>query len=334
MNELFDIRIGDCRDLLDKMPDRSVQCVVTSPPYWGQRDYGVEGMIGLEPDVEAWVAVMVDVFRGVHRVLKDDGTLWVNLGSKRSGSGGEGGDYNIGGIMSKAKGFGPSKAKPNKRWKMKDLIPLPWLVALALQQDGWYLRSDIIWYKSNPMPESATDRPTTTHEYMFLLSKQPRYYYDARAVQEPVSESSVKRLSQRNLPNQNGSTRAHAGAKSNGNMKAVGDLEGRSLRSVWEIGRQIFVGDHFATYPEKLVEPCIKAGSRPGDTVLDPFSGTGTTGVVAARFDRNYIGLELNPDYADMSNRRIAAAVGVRSPEKSTAMGIPVQGSMAFNIST
>ena len=314
------IIVGDCRQILETLPEQSVQCVVTSPPYWGQRDYGVDGMIGLEADVYTWLAVMVEVFRGVRRVLRDDGTVWLNLGDKYAGSGGAGGDYNPGGLKAGVTG-GPSASTKQSGFKQKDLMGLPWRLAFALQDDGWYLRRDIIWHKPNPMPESATDRPSTAHEYVFLLTKQPRYFYDADAVRRPVAESSIQRV------NQNNGNPKFDGARERRMNSTVttGDTldpaklvpeNGASLRSVWKIATQAFSGPHYATYPEKLVEPCIMAGSRPGDTILDPFSGAGTTGLVAARFDRNYIGIELNPEYAEMSRKRIADRVGVTDPDE------------------
>ncbi len=486
MNELWDIKTGDCREILETLPEKSVQCVVTSPPYWGQRDYGtteftggdpdcdhiapvnrtaagfneryhgkkfatdkqgetpgayvgqcgkcgseqINAGIGLELNVSEWVESMVQVFRGVRRVLRDDGTVWLNLGDKYTGSGPGGGGWNDPGRAIGNRGFSDRSGSRTPGYKPKDLIGLPWRVAFALQDDGWYLRRDIIWHKPNPMPESVTDRPATAHEYIFLLTKKPKYFYDQDAVTQDVSPGTHARISQ-DLENQIGSERAHGGGgkKSNGNMKAVFrspktvanpkadriknnssfadatamPVTQRNLRSVWKIPTQAFGGPHYATYPEKLVEPCIKAGTSeagecpecgkpwrrqtevdyvnkggrtsngprseerkhlpygsPGfakrlekqtsttgwrstcnhedgpvpQTILDPFSGAGTTGLVAVKHGRQYIGIELNPEYAEMSRKRIVAGVGVRSPETSTAIGIPAQGSMALNIST
>jgi DNA modification methylase len=294
---------GDCRQVLATLPAASVQCCVTSPPYFGLRNYGVEGQIGLEETPDAYVAEMVAVFREVRRVLKDDGTLWLNLGDSYVSNGRCG-------------------IKP------KDLIGIPWMVAFALRADGWYLRKDIIWSKPNPMPESVTDRPTSSHEHVFLLSKAARYYYDADAIRQPLAESSVQRFAQ-DIEAQAGSERAHGGEKI---MKAVckGDKQrghsrrrdgfndrwdsvtkaeqmacGSNARDVWTIATQPFSGAHFATMPPELAERCIKAGTRPGDTVLDPFGGAGTTGLAADRLNRDAVLIELNPDYAALAKARV-----------------------------
>jgi DNA modification methylase len=300
---------------------------VTSPPYWRLRDYGIEGQLGLEATPEQYVAKMVAVFREVRRVLRDDGTLWLNLGdSYCSHNGGESG-YGDGRANREERG----RAIASTGLKPKDLVGIPWRVAFALQADGWYLRSDIIWAKPNPMPESVTDRPTKAHEYLFLLAKNDHYHYDADAIREPVSANTHMRMSQ-NLAAQAGSHRANGGAKTNGPMRAV--LRGssrtklaeegsgikandsfesacclpvneRNKRSVWTIATQPFAEAHFATFPEKLVEPCVLAGCPEGGTVIDPFAGSGTTGVVAYRLGRKFIGVELNPEYAEMARRRV-----------------------------
>ena len=294
---------GDCREKMKELGPESVQMCVTSPPYWGLRDYGHNDQLGLEETPEKYTANMVEVFRQVKRVLKDDGTLWLNLGDSYNGSGGAGGDYNKGGLKEgqpKYKGRNISTLKP------KDLIGIPWRVAFALQQDGWYLRQDIIWHKPNPMPESVTDRCTKSHEYIFLLSKSEKYFYDADAIRETLAESSIKRLNQ-DIDKQVGSTRAHGGQKFNGNTKTFGDVEkGANKRSVWTVTTKPYSGSHFAVFPEKLIEPCIQAGSRTGDVVLDPFFGSGTTGEVAQRFGRNYVGIELNEDYKSLQQKRCA----------------------------
>lgn len=326
---------GDCLDSMRALPDASVQTCVTSPPYFGLRDYGHDGQIGLEATPEAFVAKLVEVFREVHRVLKDDGTLWLNLGdsyaAQRGGShqpaetlaGGVGGKAEDGGRVNRDRhdGYNPTRFASRIGLKHKDLIGIPWRVAFALQADGWYLRQDIIWSKPNPMPESVRDRCTKAHEYLFLLSKSPRYYFDADAIAEPLSQSSIDRLSQASLAEQAGSDRVPG--KTNGAMKAVvrrteiagrdtngcpNDVGGatRNKRSVWEVATQPFKEAHFATFPPALIEPCILAGSREGDSVLDPFGGAGTTGLVADRFQRHAILCELNPDYAAIARRRIA----------------------------
>ena len=265
---------GDCREKLKELGPESVQMCVTSPPYWGLRDYGHDDQLGLEETPEEYTANLVEVFSQVKRVLKDDGTLWLNLGDS----------YNT----------------------TKNLVGIPWRVAFALQQDGWYLRQDIIWHKPNPMPESVTDRCTKSHEYIFLLSKSEKYFYDADAIRETLAESSIKRLNQ-DIDKQVGSTRAHGGQKSNGNMKTFGDVEkGSNKRSVWTVATKPYSEAHFAVFPEKLIEPCIQAGSKVGDVVLDPFFGSGTTGEVAERFGRNYIGIELNEDYKSLQQKRCA----------------------------
>jgi DNA modification methylase len=308
---------GDCRDMLATLPVQSVHCCVTSPPYFGLRDYGVDGQIGLEPTPDEFVAELVAVFREVRRVLRDDGTVWLNLGD----SYGTGGGNTHGGSSSTLKNDGRKELGrrltversanamtaqfPSVRIASdlppKNLLGIPWRVAFALQADGWYLRQDIIWHKPNPMPESVTDRCTKAHEYVFLLSKSARYFYDAAAIAEPVAPSTVERLSQ-DVENQRGSDRVPG--KTNGTMKAVGS-DTRNARSVWTIATQPFKEAHFATFPPDLAERCIKAGCPKGGTVLDPFGGAGTTGLVADRLQRNAVLIELNPAYADIARRRI-----------------------------
>jgi len=297
---------GDCRDMLATLPAQSVHCCVTSPPYFGLRDYGVDGQIGLEPTPDEFVAELVAVFREVRRVLRDDGTVWLNLGDSynHASSGGHGA---TGGTASSTLaslapiGAAPTRKSTNPALGAKQLLGIPWRVAFALQADGWYLRQDIIWHKPNPMPESVTDRCTKAHEYVFLLSKSARYFYDADAIAEPVAPSTVERLSQ-DVESQRGSDRVPG--KTNGTMKAVGS-DTRNARSVWTIPTQPFKEAHFATFPPDLAERCIKAGCPVGGTVLDPFGGAGTTGLVADRLQRNAVLIELNPAYADIARRRI-----------------------------
>lgn len=313
MNLEAKVIVGDNRETLKALLDQSVQTVVTSPPYFGLRDYGETEQIGLESTPKEFIEQLSLVFDEVWRVLKDDGTLWVNLGDSYAGSG-KGSPGNFGKhapsgearhLEHKHSGIVPEGLKP------KDLIGIPWKFAFAMQDRGWYLRQDIIWAKPNPMPESVTDRCTKSHEYIFLLTKSPRYYYDNESIKEPVSEATIQRLNQ-NTENQVGSDRAHAGIKSNGNLKAVGEIEsGRNKRDVWNVAVKSYKEAHFATYPPELITPCILAGSKEGDTVLDPFSGSGTTGEVALQHGRNYIGLELNPDYAKLSEKRLTQAVGM-----------------------
>lgn len=287
MAEPYKIHHGDCLEVLRGLPPESVQTCITSPPYWGLRDYGVEGQLGLEATPEEYTARIVEVFREVRRVLRDDGTLWLNLGDSYT-SGGRGGG--MGGEAGKKQRsnhgalLGPNKPPPGL--KPKDLVGIPWRTAFALQADGWYLRSDIIWSKPNPMPESVTDRPTKAHEYIFLMTKNQRYYYDADA----ISESAVCHGSRRSTDNPTGET--------------------RNRRTVWQVTTQPYPEAHFATYPEALVLPCVLAGSPAGGTVLDPFAGSGTTGVVALKQGRQFVGIELNPEYAKLAERRIRESVG------------------------
>lgn len=315
------IQIGDCRELLKAMHAQSVHCCVTSPPYFGLRDYGVNGQIGLEQTPDEFVAELVSVFREVHRVLRDDGTLWLNLGdsyaAQRGGShqpaetlaGGKGGKTKDGARVNRDRhdGYNPSRNASAIGLKHKDLIGIPWRVAFALQADGWYLRQDIIWHKPNPMPESVRDRCTKAHEYIFLLTKSERYYFDAGAIAEPVAASTIERLNQPTLGQQLGSARVPF--KTNGNMKAVGNGETRNRRSVWTVTTKPFKGAHFATFPPDLIEPCVLAGAPIGGTVLDPFGGAGTTGLVASQHGRNAILCELNPEYAEIARQRIYGGV-------------------------
>lgn len=312
------ILIGDCRETLRLLPAGSVQTCVTSPPYFGLRDYGHEGQIGLEQTPEAFVAELVAVFREVRRVLRDDGTLWLNLGdsyaSSTKGSGGTNPDTSplqAGKGKANRQAFDPRKVDcgvPDK-----NLLGIPWRVAFALQADGWYLRQDIIWHKPNPMPESVTDRCTKAHEYIFLLSKSERYFFDADAIGDPfVMPEGGKTIAR----GAHGSSQARAvdGQPDRSNIGGFSRTkELRNRRSVWTITTKPFSGAHFATFPPDLVEPCILAGSKPGDTVLDPFGGAGTTGLVADRLGRRAILCELNPEYAAMARDRIAHEAGMFS---------------------
>jgi DNA modification methylase len=391
----FKIIPGDCLEVLKTLPAESVHCCVTSPPYWGLRDYGVDGQIGLEKTPELFVSKMVEVFREVKRVLRDDGTLWLNLGDSYAG----GGNYR--GIDSEATLSDKQRSNRGARglsqalggkvpdgMKAKDLCGIPWLVAFALRADGWYLRSDIIWHKPNPMPESVTDRPTKSHEYIFLLTKSPKYYYDAEAVKEPVSDTPGAQAWRRIFdPTKQGKEAIlkDAGIKGGNDGRRDPNATSRNKRSVWTVATAPFSGAHFATFPPKLIEPCILAGTseqgccsecgapwervverigssesvagpksqakrdqglatafsgyadgstcpsfktvgwqhycnhreiqirimdgEPLDehpcTVLDPFAGAGTTGLVARRLGRSFIGIELNPEYLNMAENRI-----------------------------
>lgn len=295
------IRYGDCRAILPTLADQSVHCCVTSPPYFGLRDYGHAGQIGLESTPDEYVAQMVAVFREVRRVLRDDATLWLNLGDSYA-SGGRGGGAdgskqttNVGAVL------GSKKASDG--YKAKDLLGIPWRVAFALQADGWYLRQDIIWSKPNPMPESVTDRCTKAHEYIFLMSKSARYSYDAKAIQEPFVYDGDVRMKT--------AYAVETGKSVGSEYRAPVKQDGRNKRSVWEVSTQGFSEAHFATFPPDLIEPCIKAGCPEGGTVLDPFAGAGTTGLVADRWRRHAMLIELNPDYATMIEQRITDDAGL-----------------------
>lgn len=355
---MIDIRQGHVLDRLREMPDESVHCVVTSPPYWGLRDYGtarweggdllcehrsdtmrvgrnedrtklagspatnmaqliryanvacgkcgavrVDHQLGLEPTYQEHVAKMAAVFDEVRRVLRPDGTLWLNYGDSYATSPNGRKAADVKAIGNDDRTF---RDKPfstiQGALKAKDLCGIPWRVAFALQEAGWYLRQDIIWAKPNPMPESIKDRCTKGHEYLFLMSKSERYHFDSEAIMEEMAPASVARLSQPNLANQRGSDRVPG--KTNGTMKAVGRGL-RNRRSVWTVATQPFKEAHFATFPPKLIEPCILAGCPEGGVVLDPFFGAGTTGLVARQHGRRCIGIELNPEYIEIAKRRL-----------------------------
>jgi DNA modification methylase len=351
----FSVIEGDAAEQLAKLDADSVQTCITSPPYWGLRDYGtaewdggdpecdhlagplasdkntlgggkgqvgdgykvqafgspfrgdrcgkcgatrIDSQLGLEPTPEQYVTNLVAVFREVRRVLRDDGTVWLNLGDSYASQGGE---VTRPGQTAQA-GNTRSNLHPGARvdvpagLKPKDLVGIPWMVAFALRADGWWLRSDIVWAKPNPMPESVTDRPTRSHEYLFLLTKSARYFYDADAIREDLAFE----------PHAPGNKKLDASRNDHDRMDKVwGGPAGRNKRSVWTVATQAFPGAHFATFPPKLIEPCILAGSAEGDTVLDPFAGAGTTGLVALRHDRSFVGIELNPEYAQMARDRI-----------------------------
>jgi len=297
-----EIICGDALEVLKRLPDQSIHCCVTSPPYWSLRDYGVEGQVGLEESPERYVESIVDVFREVKRVLRDEGTVWLNLGDSYAGSGRMGSF-----VDSKAKkGMKIIKDyhrnKPIEGLKPKDLCGIPWRVAFALQADGWWLRSDIIWSKPNPMPESVRDRPTKAHEYIFLLSKSKKYYYDYEAIAErSVSAGETRgggvKYSNREVDN---------GIGGHHNLDKYGvTLQFRNKRDVWTVATKPFKEAHFAVFPPDLIRPCVLAGCPPGGIVLDPFFGAGTTGLVAKQERRGYIGIELNPEYVEMARARI-----------------------------
>ena len=299
------VHVGDVLAILPTLAAGSVRCCVTSPPYFGLRDYGMDGQIGLEPTPDEYVAKLVAVFREVRRVLTDDGTLWLNLGDSYAGRGATGGTKSFQAAASSVgqRGWIP----PAPGCKDKDLYGIPWRVAFALQADGWYLRSDIIWAKPNPMPESVTDRPTKAHEYVFLLSKQARYYYDAAAIAEPVTEATVAREEYGYNKAFRSQFQGSPTDKRHTEGKAVSNVSGstRNARTVWPIATQPYPEAHFATFPEELPRRCLLAGSAPGDTVLDPFAGSGTTLAVATGHGRSAIGCELSPKYAELARNRI-----------------------------
>jgi DNA modification methylase len=304
-----EILVGDAVTRLRELSDGSVRTCVTSPPYWGLRDYGNDGQLGLESTPQEFVENLCQVFDEVRRVLADDGTLWVNLGdSYAGGAAASGGKQRL----------GPNKDLDNQRndvklkkigegLKPKDLVGIPWRFAFAMQDRGWYLRQDIIWAKPNPMPESVTDRCTKSHEYVFLLTKNPTYYFDHEAIKEPAIHANDRR---------NGKGRhTYTGKRAENDglvqQSFVTVNDTRNKRSVWTVTTKGYKEAHFAVYPTELIEPCVKAGSAVGDTVLDPFSGSGTTGEVALKLGRNYVGCELNPDYAKLSEKRITEALGM-----------------------
>lgn len=296
---------GDCRDVLDTLPEKHFQTCVTSPPYFGLRDYGHPSQMGLEPTPDEFEAALVEVFRKVRRVLRDDGTVWLNIGDSY-GRGARvdnvndnkrGASANTGHVsLTAAQAYGQGA---RVHLKPKDLIGIPWRVAFALQADGWTLRQEIIWHKPNPMPESVTDRCTKAHESVFLLSKGPRYFFDAAAIAEPAVYGTWPNVSEKHIAGVRSAIGggAAAGAKEN--------AETRNRRSVWTIATEPFREAHYAVMPPKLAQDCIKAGSKPGDHVLDPFGGAGTTALCADRLQRHATLIELNPVNVAMSRNRI-----------------------------
>lgn len=349
------IYCGDSLEVLKTFPDECIDCCVTSPPYWKLRDYGIESMKwpevefipmiglpaviipsmecchGLEPDPMSYISHEVLIFREVRRALKKDGTLWLNLGDSYCAAAPGARDPKRWPKQSRNDHRGQSKLTCGL--KPKDLCGIPWRAAVALQADGWYLRSDIIWSKPNPIPESVVDRPAKAHEYVFLLSKSSQYYYDSDAIREKLKDSSIERLSQPNIENQKGSDRVPG--KTNGPMKAVYSKKGgisksdyigrsdgksrppmkmvdreynplgRNKRTVWEVSTMPYKKAHFATFPPKLIEPMILAGCPEGGIVLDPFMGSGTTAITSRKLARNYVGIELNPEYIPMIEKRL-----------------------------
>ena len=303
-----ELHLGDCRDVLPTLPDQSVHCCVTSPPYFGLRDYGHSDQIGLELTPDEFVAELVKVFREVRRVLRDDGTLWLNLGDSYNAAGRSGHGTRVGVKQgtNRASAAKTDVCRPSdSSLKEKNLVGIPWRVAFALQADGWYLRQDIIWHKPNPMPESVTDRCTKAHEYIFLLSKSARYYYDGEAIKETAARAG-------DFPGGGGGYIQHsAGGHCKDGLKANGlrpVAETRNRRSAWTVATQPYSGAHFATFPPKLIEPCILAGCPKDGVVFDPFTGSGTVGEMALLAGRQFVGIELNPEYHAIAERRIRQA--------------------------
>jgi len=294
------IEFGDCRETMRKWAVAGIkaQTCVTSPPYYGLRDYGHDGQIGLEETPEQYIEAMVEVFRCVWDVLEDDGTLWLNIGDSYAGNNSQASNNG-------RAGFGNARERVVNRTgeglKTKDLIGIPWMLAFALRADGWYLLQDIIWHKPNPMPESVTDRCTKAHEYIFLLSKSPKYYYDHEAIKE---EASSKSEGIRFGGNKYGDNDDPKYATKSGNVSKEYDKANK--RSVWTVPVKPYAGAHFAVFPTELIEPCILAGAPTGGIVLDPFMGSGTTAQVAQTLGRKYLGCELNPAYQTLQNKRLA----------------------------
>jgi len=330
---------GNCIDKIKEIENNSIDCVVSSPPYFGLRDYGVNEQFGLEKTYQEYIANTIKVFETFKPKLKDTATIWWNVGDSYS-SGKRTSTTNQ--SLRGDKNYGVTRTPVQNGIKEKDLLMIPNRVAIALQDAGWYIRSEIIWHKPNPMPESVRDRPTSCHEKIWLITKNKKYYYDHESIKEPITDTTAIRLLQKNIENQKGSLRGNGGMKSNGNMKAMGrkkfdknmggsgtsfvDHSGykkadgtyminptRNKRNVWTITTKPFKDAHFATFPKDLIEPCIKAGCPEGGVVLDPFGGSGTTGIVAALNNRNAILIELNQNYIDIANKRIDKEVGLFS---------------------
>lgn len=324
---------GDCRDTMRDLKAQGVrvQCCVTSPPYYGLRDYGHPGQIGLEKTPAEYVAALVEVFDGVRELLADDGVLWLNLGDSYANDAKLGGSSGGKHVQALHGNTGVGRGKKDTGLKPKDLVGAPWRVAFALQEAGWYLRQDVIWHKPNPMPESVTDRCTKAHEYLFLLSKSERYYFDADAIKEravgenlhdltgpgyaaPGQTPNTGNRSKRDSFKREASKRAEVipgqtvGTHREDREESTYDTGMRNRRSVWTVATQAYSGAHFAVFPAALIEPCVLAGSRAGDVVLDPFMGSGTTAQVAQALGRQWIGCELNIEYAPLQQARTAQA--------------------------
>lgn len=307
---------GDCLNVLSTLDAESIQTCVTSPPYFGLRDYDIEGQVGLEESPKEYVDKIVSIFREIKRVLRDDGTVWLNLGDSYATThhgkqGSHGAKFNPTGqaYVDAVTGTRREKKIP-EGLKSKDLIGIPWRVAFALQDDGWYLRSDIIFAKGSCMPESVKDRPTRSHEYIFLLSKSAKYYYDHESIKEPLAVSNAQRKTKKY------NTKERYGAKNGGNSgldglaakMRDGNHTKKNKRSVWNVNPKPYKGAHFAVFPPELIRPCVLAGAPKGGTVLDPFCGSGTVGAVCKEEGREFLGIELNPNYIELAEERISAS--------------------------
>ena len=352
--ELNKIHLGDSLAILKQMADKSVHCIVTSPPYWGLRDYGVIGQLGLEATPELFIQKLVEIFNECRRVLRNDGTLWLNLGDSYSGSGkgnnpdGTPHPSKLTAKQGTQKGTSTGLQVPNKSHKIglkpKDLVGIPWMAAFALRASGWYLRQDIIWHKPNPMPESVTDRCTKSHEYIFLFSKSKKYFYDAGAIKQIAinPESDLRRANQQKWDNRSAPTEIKNGLRplKSGNLKRKTGIERgcpensnsnvcgsvpwegikANKRSVWTVTTKPFTEAHFATFPQDLIVDCIKAGCPENGIVLDPFMGGGTTALVARKLNRNFIGIELNPKYVGIAEKRLHKELGLFHPSQNTTV--------------
>lgn len=305
----------DCLAALRDLPDESVNCCVTSPPYYALRDYGMDAQIGREDNPEEYIRRLVLVFHEVRRVLTADGTLWLNIADTYCGTGNKGGYLDPKNPKGR-NGQSVSLARRASECKQKDMIGIPWLLAFALRADGWYLRSDIIWCKANPMPESCKDRPSRCYEHVFLLTKSKKYYYDALAIAEPIADGTAARYKggrsasskyAEEIPGQGKVQKLNA-ARAAGTITDADISPVRNARDVWHINTVPYKGGHFAAYPPKLAERCILAGCPRGGIVLDPFFGSGTTGLAAVKNDRRYIGIELNAEYCELAKERIGGA--------------------------
>lgn len=299
------IEFGDCRETMRQWAAAGIkaQTCVTSPPYYGLRDYGHDGQIGLEETPEEYIAAMVEVFRCVWDVLEDNGTLWLNIGDSyynyRPGQGQRQGKQSIASQKFSEVEICHKRGLKLDGLKEKDLIGIPWMLAFALRADGWYLRQDIIWHKPNPMPESVQDRCTKAHEYIFLISKSQKYYYDHEAIKDPVKQDwGTRDRTDGKYHNEGSGLQPHSGLEKSYEMA--------NKRSVWTVTTKPYAGAHFAVFPSDLIEPCILAGAAPGQVVLDPFMGSGTTAQVAQNLGRQYLGCELNPEYEALQNKRLS----------------------------